>query len=148
MNILSENTEAAGMRVSEDVKASKPKQEKDEVQITISLECERKLHERVAQINEGFELTRVTRKHLAIYVIEGALAQFTEEDVQAVRQSTLTDLTLLEKAFREAKASGVVPQELRDYLWKSLDLTQSPKRTKKSRQSKYSKDIHMNEGAE
>lgn len=147
MNTLSEKYGTAEMQMIGDPKVGRPKQEKNEVQITISLECERKLHERLVKINEGFELARITRKHLAVYVIERALAQFSDEDVQAVRQATLTDLTLLEKAFREAKASGVVPQELRDYLWKSLDLTQSPKRTKKSRHVKYSKDIHEDEGA-
>lgn len=145
MNTEEENTETAEMQVKENARAGKPLREKDEAQITITLECERKLHERLTQINQGFDLARVTRKHLAVYVIERALADFSEEDVQAVRQSTLTDLTLLDKVYREARASGVVPQELRDFLWKSLDLTQSPKRTKKSRQPKYSKDIHEDE---
>lgn len=133
--------------MNKEMKAEKPKQEKDEVQITVTLECERKLHVWLQRINQGFDLGRVTRKHLATYTIEKMLSDFSGEDIQAVRQSTLTDFALLDKMYREAKASGVVPEALRDFLWKSMNLTQSPKRSKKSGQGKYSEAIHKEEGA-
>ena len=134
-------------QLAEEQKAVKPRQQKDEVQITITLECERKLHECLSKINQGFELGRVTRKHLAVYVIEKMLANFSDEDVQSVRQTTLTDFALLDKLYREAKASGVVPQELKDFLWKSMNMTPSPKRTKRGGQAKYSSAIQEDEGA-
>ena len=140
----SEDTEG---KMSEELKAVKSKPEKDEVQITITLECERKLHECLGRINNGFELGRVTRKHLTVFVIEKLLAHFTDDDIQAVRQSTLTDFALLDKVYRDAKTSGVVPQELKEFLWKSINLTQGPKRAKKSGHPKYSADIHEPEGA-
>ena len=144
---MEEQSENKEIQTSAELKAVKPKQEKDEVQITITLECERKLHDCVGRINQGFELGRITRKHLAVYVIEKMLAHFSDDDVQAVRQSTLTDFALLDKLYRDAKASGVVPQELKEFLWKSINLTQSPKRSKKTGHSKYSQDIHSDEEA-
>lgn len=133
--------------MNKEMRAEKPKQERDEVQITVTLECERKLHVWLERINQGFDLGRVTRKHLATFAIEKMLSDFSDEDIQAVRESTLTDFALLDKMYREAKASGVVPEALKDFLWKSMNLTQSPKRAKRSRQPKYSSAIHDEEGA-
>ena len=121
---------------------AKTKKEKDEVQITVSLACEKKLQECLETINNGFDLARVTRKHLAIFLIERSIKDFDEDDVQAVRNSSLSDVVLLEKALKDARESGLVPEELREILWKSHSLAQSPKRTKKSRQPMYSKAIH------
>ena len=145
---MSKENEVSSNEINvEEEKEIKSTGARDEVQITITVECERLLHEWRARINKGFELGRVTRKHLAVYVFEKMLAAFTEEDIKAVQQSTLTDFSLLDKLYRDIKASGVVPTELKEFLWKSTGLTQSPKRIKKSGQSMYSKDIHKDLGA-
>lgn len=128
-------------------KENKVKKEKDEIQITISLECERFLSEQLEKVNKDFELGRVTRKHLAVYILEKGLKEFSEDDIQAARQTTLTDLMLLDHLYRQAKENGVVPEVLREFLWKSMNLTAASKRTKKSVQEKYSNAILKKEGA-
>lgn len=128
-------------------KENKAKKEKDEIQITISLECERILSAQLEKVNQDFEFGRVTRKHLAVYILEKSLKNFSEDDIQAVRQTTLTDLMLLDHLYRQAKESGVVPDALREILWKSMNLTAGPKKAKKSVQTKYSNAIHRDEGA-
>ena len=117
------------------------KKSKDEVQVTISLEGERKLQGILVQINDGFELARVTRKHLLAHVINVFHLNFSADDIQAVRQSALTDMALLDHLYREIKDSGVVPEGLRDFLWKSSQLTQGPKRIKRNASSKHSNAI-------
>jgi hypothetical protein len=128
--------------ISSESKETKAKKEKDEAQITVSLECEAKLQMCLARVNEGFEFTKVPRKQLAIYLIDRGLDEFGEQEIQEVRQMSLTDMALFERAYRQAKESGVIPEEMRQILWKSLSLIQSPKRSKKSGQTKYSKAIH------
>ncbi len=128
-------------------KEIKFKKDKDEAQVTISLDSERKLKQLLERVNNNFEFGKITRKQLLDHVIEQATLDFTDDNIQAVRQSCITDLMLFEKQFRVAKKTGVVPDALREYLWKSSDLTHSPKRNKKTRLEKYNNDIHENEGA-
>ena len=117
------------------------KKEKDEVQVTVSIEHERKLQKMLSQISDGFEMARVTRKQVLAHIIDKIFDAFSDEDIQAVRKSTLTDMSLLEFEIREIRKTGIVPEVLREYLWKSRNLTQGPKRTKKSRQIEYSNAI-------
>lgn len=123
------------------------KKEKDEVQVTISNECERKLRELVSKISNGFDMARVTRKHVLAHVISQAHSMFSEDDIQAVRKSTITEMSLLDREIREIRRTGVIPEALREYLWKTSNLTQSPKKSKKSRQTEYSNAISENEEA-
>jgi len=48
----------------------------------------------------------------------------------------LTDVILLEHLLRAARETGSIPTELRDMLWKNINLTPSAKKSKKSGQSK------------
>ncbi len=123
------------------------KKEKDEIQITISLDCDERLQKELQRINLNYEFGRVTRKHLVVYIVNKALNLFGDEDIQAVRQSTLTDQALFEKVARDFRESGVMPKEIRDYLWKSINLTQSPKKNKKASQSNHSNAIAENQEA-
>ena len=123
-------------------KDTKTKKEKDEVQVTVSLECEEKLQQILDRVNSSFEFGKVTRKQLLAYVIDRAVVSFNDNEIQAARRSATTDIMLLEKLYREAKESGVVPPALKDYLWGSSDMTQVPKRVKKSGQTKYINAIH------
>lgn len=125
-----------------DYKDTKAKKEKDEIQVTVSVECEEKLQQMLDRVNSSFEFGKVTRKQLLAHVIGRALINFNDDEIQGVRRSATTDIMLLERLYREAKESGVVPAALKDYLWGSSDMTQVPKRTKKSGQAKYSNAIY------
>ena len=127
--------------MNEEEKESNAKKEKDEVQVTVSIEHERKLPNMLIQVSDGFDMARVTRKQILAHVIDKIFEAFNDEDIQAVRKSTLTDMSLLEFEIREIRKTGIVPDALREYLWKSRSLTQSPKRAKKSRQVEYSNAI-------
>jgi hypothetical protein len=127
--------------MNEEEKESNTKKEKDEVQVTVSIEHERKLQKMLNQVSDGFDMARVTRKQILAHVIDKIFEAFNDDDIQAVRKSTLTDMSLLEFEIREIRKTGIVPDALREYLWKSRNLTQSPKRAKKSRQAEYSNAI-------
>ena len=133
--------------MKQEEKETKTKKEKDEVQVTVSIEHERKLQKMLDQVSSGFDMARVTRKQVLAHVIDKTFETFGDEDIQAVRKSTLTDMSLLEFEIREIRRTGVVPEALREYLWKSRNLTQGPKRPKKSRQSEYSNAIPEDEEA-
>lgn len=130
--------------MNEEEKESNTKKEKDEVQVTVSIEHERKLQKMLNQVSDGFDMARVTRKQILAHVIDKIFEAFDDDDIQAVRKSTLTDMSLLEFEIREIRKTGIVPDALREYLWKSRNLTQSPKRAKKSRQVEYSNAISDN----
>ncbi len=117
------------------------------MQVTVSIEHERKLQKMLEQVSDGFDMARVTRKQVLAHIIDKTSEAFNDEDIQAVRKSTLTDMSLLEFEIREIRRTGVVPEALREYLWKSRNLTQSPKRPRKSRQSEYINAIPENEDA-
>jgi hypothetical protein len=122
-------------------KETKTKKEKDEVQVTVSIEHEEKLQKMLMTVNDGFDLAKVSRKQILAHIIDEADASFSDDDVQAIRRGSITEMVLLEQAIREIKKTGVVPEALREFLWKSSNLTQTPKRSKKSRQLEYSNAI-------
>ena len=117
------------------------KTKKDEVQVTVSIEHEEKLQKMLIIVNDGFDLAKISRKQILAYIIDDAEASFNDDDVQAIRRGSITEMVLLEQAIREIKKTGVVPEALREFLWKSSNLTQSPKRSKKTRHSDYSNAI-------
>ncbi|MBL7670344.1 MAG: hypothetical protein JNM39_07640 [Bdellovibrionaceae bacterium] len=126
---------------------TKTKKEKDEVQVTVSLEHEDKLQRMLALVNEGFDLGKVSRKQVLAHIIDVADSDFDDEDVQTIRRNSTSDIALLDQAVREIKRTGVVPEALRELLWKSSNLTQGSKRPKKTRQSDYSNAIPQKEEA-
>ena len=121
------------------------KTKKDEVQVTVSIEHEEKLQRMLTLVNEGFELAKVSRKQILAHIIDLVNSSFNDEDIQAIRRNSTSDIALLEQAVREIRKTGVVPEPLRELLWKSSNLTQSPKRPKKYRQLEYSNAIYENE---
>ena len=123
------------------------KSQKNEVQITISVEAERKLQEALSKVNHEFHLGRVTRKHLASHLLESAVNDLSPESIQAIQQSAITDMTLLDRLYKEAKMSGTVPQALRDLLWTQLNVTTGSKRTKRAGRSKHIIDMDTDESA-
>jgi hypothetical protein len=140
MNERNEDNKNEDLNINsiKEIGGTQAKKDKDEIQITISLEAEERLQKELQKINLNFEFSRVTRKHLVIYIINNALAHFTDEDIQAVRQSTLTDQALFDKLSRDIRESGAMPKEIREFLWKSLNLTQGPKKSKKPGQIRHS----------
>lgn len=128
-------------------KEIKTKKEKDEVQVTVSMEHEEKLQRMLALVNDGFDLVKVSRKQVLSHIIDNADAEFGDDDIQVIRRNSTSDMALLDQAVREIKRTGVVPEALRELLWKSSNLTQSPKRPKKSRHVEYSNAIHQKEEA-
>lgn len=122
-------------------KETKTKKEKDEVQVTVSIEHEEKLQKMLVVVNHGFDLAKVSRKQILAHIIDEAESSFSDDDVQAIRRGSITEMVLLEQAIREIKKTGVVPEALREFLWKSSNLTQSPKRSKKTRHADYSNAI-------
>ena len=124
---------------------NKARKEKDEVQVTISNEVEQKLKELIDKASHGFDLAKITRKQLLAHIVEKAIASVDDEEIQAIQRSSISDMTLFDQLCKEVKKSGTVPEVIKEYLWKSHKLTQSPKKSKKNRQSEYSGAIVQNE---
>lgn len=114
---------------------------KTEVQVTISPEHDSKLRQVVERVALDFELAKISRKNVLEYMIDKIVDSFSEEDTQAIRRNSTTDMALLEQELRSIRQSGVIPEALKEYLWKSRNLTQSSKKPRKSRQAEYSNAI-------
>lgn len=119
-------------------KEQEKKREKTEIQITVSIQSEAIVSKLVDRVNEGFDHGRVTRKDLVSYLLVKAAESFDQDDIGKIRSQVLTDVDLLEHLLKEARASGVIPSELRDILWKNINLTPGAKKSKKSSTSKVS----------
>lgn len=128
-----------------ELKNQEKQAKKDEVQVTISLDCEKKLQNLLEKIGQDFDMARVTRKHLLAHIIDEAHSSIDDADIQTIRKNAITDFDLLDQEYREAKKTGVISAELKEYLWKSRYLAQSPKKAKKSGQTKYSNAISNTE---
>lgn len=148
-NKINDETQNNDVEVTKETEAilyeSNTKKEKDEIQVTVSIEHESKLQDLLETISHDFDMARITRKHLLAYIIDKFCDTYNDADIQAIRKSSITDFTLLELEYREIKKTGFMPEALREYLWKSRNLTQSPKKLRKSRQQEYINDIHKNE---
>lgn len=115
---------------------------KTEVQVTISPEHDSKLRQVVERVGSGFDLAKISRKNVLEYMIDKVVDLFNEDDTQAIRRNSTTDMALLEQELRAIRQSGVIPEALKEYLWKSRNLTQSSKKPRKSRQTEYSNAIY------
>ncbi|HEY8269832.1 MAG TPA: hypothetical protein VIG33_03025 [Pseudobdellovibrionaceae bacterium] len=120
------------------------KKEKNEIQITIGTLAEMKVSNLLDCVNDGFELGRVSRKDLASYLLLKAVEKFNDEDVVKVRGQTLTDLSLLEYELKQARETGFVPEDLREFLRKKANLALGSKKSKKTGQNKNSNAICPN----
>ena len=127
---------------------SKVKKEKDEVQVTISNDIESKLQELLDKASCGFDLAKITRKQLLAHIIEKAVSSVDENEIQAIQRSSISDVSLFEQLYKSVKKSGVVPEAIKEYLWKSHNLTQPPKKSKKNRQADSSNATIENEESE
>lgn len=67
-----------------------------------------------------------------------------ESEIEMIRKSAISDFDLLDREYREAKKTGVISNELKEYLWKSRYLSQGAKKNKKHGQLKYSNAIVEN----
>ena len=120
---------------------NKKANKKEEIQVTLSSDCEAKLQQILQKINSDFEISRVTRKHLLDHMINEFCNTFTDDMIHLIQKSAVTDFDLLEIEYREAKRTGVISDQLREYLWKTSNLAQGGKSGKKSRQPKHSNAI-------
>ena len=112
----------------------KKQKEKTEIQITVNVAAEMRVAVLVAKVNDGFDHGRVSRKDLASYLLIKACDEFTHDDIAKVRSLVLTDVILLEHLLRAARETGSIPTELREMLWKNINLTPSAKKSKKAGQ--------------
>ncbi|MBN8542478.1 MAG: hypothetical protein J0L82_18960 [Deltaproteobacteria bacterium] len=115
---------------------------KTEVQVTISPEHDSKLRQVVERVASGFDLAKISRKNVLEYMIDKVVDVFSDDDTQAIRRNSTTDMALLEQELRDIRQTGIIPEALKEYLWKSRNLTQSPKKPRKSRQAEYSNAIY------
>jgi hypothetical protein len=121
------------------------RKEKTEMQITVSCESEAKVAALVERLNLEFEQGRVTRKDLASYLLIRGCDGFTDDDSVELKRRTLTDVSLLEFALRQARETGQIGEELRSLLWKGVNAPRVEKRAKKTRRNNRINDAALGE---
>lgn len=127
---------------SDEREKRKDKRERSEIQITVTIEAEALLSTLVEQVNDGFEMSRVSRKDLASYLLVKAAEDFNQDDISRVRSRALTDVHLLEHLLKEARSTGVIPAELRDVLWKNINLAPGGRKSKRAGRDKGINDTY------
>ena len=114
------------------------KREKTEIQITVSIEAEATVSKLLAKKNQEMEPVRLSRKDFVSYLLEKSCAAFGDEDLIQLKRRNINEVILLEHALRQFKENGMISDELRESLWKNIDLTPSAKKSRKAGQAKSS----------
>jgi hypothetical protein len=73
-------------------------------------------------VNEGFGAGKVNRQDIASWIIDRFKKSFSDSDIQQIRKDFFSEKVLLESILKQAKASGDVPDFLREALKKYLHL--------------------------
>jgi hypothetical protein len=116
----------------ENTKTREPKIE-DSLRLTVSKTADKALATVVDRVNEGFTGGRVNRVQMASWILAKFSESLSNADIRTIRADHYDAVAALESAFRRAKETGVVPDELRLLLQKNEGLDETPK--KKSKKS-------------
>ncbi len=111
------------------------------VKVTIDKRTTDALWTLVEKVNDGFEAGKVHRQDVASWIIDRFLRNYTEIEVQLIRQSHYSDAVMLDATYRKMKESGEVPEFLRDALRKQFGVVIENKKSKKSVACDYINDI-------
>jgi hypothetical protein len=100
----------------------------DGLRLTVSRIADRALHMIVEKVNDGFTGGRINRSQMANWILVKFHETLSEADIRSIRGDHYDAVAALESAFRRAKETGVVPDELRLLLQRNEGLDESPKK--------------------
>ncbi len=103
----------------------------DSLRLTVSKTADKALATVVDRVNEGFTGGKVNRVQMASWILVKFSENLSDADVRTIRADHYDAVAALESAFRRAKETGVVPDELRVLLQKNEGLDETPKRKMK-----------------
>ena len=112
---------------TENTKNKEAKSE-DSLRLTVSKVADRALISVVDRVNDGFTGGRVNRSQMVSWILAKFHENLSEADIRSIRADHYDAVAALESAFRRAKESGVVPDELRLLLQKNEGLDETPKK--------------------
>lgn len=114
------------------------------VKITVDGSAADGLKELVSKINDGFSAGRVHRQDVASWIIHRFIESHAESDLHQIRAKYYDDSAMLEAMYRRMKATGQVPDFLRDALRKEFQVQpDASKRSKKALTSRYINDVPL-----
>ncbi|MGZ3745444.1 MAG: hypothetical protein ACXWRA_16720 [Pseudobdellovibrionaceae bacterium] len=128
------------------------KEESEEIiKITVTKEAGENLTEILAMVNEGFGAGKVNRQDIASWIIDRFKKSFSESDIQQIRKDFFSEKVMLESIMKQAKASGDVPDFLREALkkhWTSsgpgIGAPCAPANRRSARSSESKKKVPLN----
>ena len=132
------------MNIEEKESRPKLKKQNELAKIAISKEADRALVELINRIEDGFDAGRSTKQDIASQIILRFTANYTDQDIHAMRALSFDPILALEAKLRKAKETGIVPDSIRNLMLDEL-MADKPianaKRTKKNLNHDNIKDI-------
>ncbi len=102
------------------------------IKITITRDAEIAVAEVVRRINSGFESGRVNRQDVASFLLLRSCKDFSDADMDLIRNQFTNNATLLEAALKRYKETGYISEALREALLGQIGLSIASKKSKKS----------------
>jgi hypothetical protein len=133
--------------VEEESKEQKGKKTKEDEKVT-KINIERKiadgLVELVERVNDGFMAGRVHRQSVVAWIISNFLKNYTDSDLNQIREAHYDDSFMLDAISKRVKETGDLPEFLRDALRKHFrSASDVPKKAKKKLTDKYTDNVHL-----
>jgi hypothetical protein len=102
------------------------------IKVTIARDLADGLAELAQKVNDGFTAGRVHRQDVASFIIAKFLRNYSDSDLQQIRDAHYDDSTMFDAMYRKMKETGEVPEFLRDAMRKHFrGAGDSPKKAKK-----------------
>lgn len=115
--------------------------------ITILTTASAILNDLLVKANSGILGGKVSRQDLASFIIKKASDFLIDKDFIELRNSVYSDNDMLEAAYKQMKASGDIPEFIKEALRKHyMSLDETPKKNKKSLNKEYINGLLEKEG--
>jgi hypothetical protein len=88
------------------------------IKVTIARDLADGLTELVKKVNDGFAAGRVHRQDVVSWVIAKFLRNYSDSDLQQIREAHYDETTMFDAMYRKMKETGEVPEFLRDAMRK------------------------------
>lgn len=118
------------------------KKNEDTYRVTVSKAAEKALVELLGKVNQDFTAGQVNRSQLASWVLTRFVEDATAEDIRAIRMEHINEVALLEYYYRQAKETGKLQPEVRDFIRRLAGIDESQRKpTKKNLKNVINDDI-------
>ena len=131
-SIENKNGENTGKRADKKIE--------DIYRISISKAAEKALIDVLEKVTRDFPAGQINRSQLAGWILLKFADDASADDIRAIRMDHVNELVLLEHYYREAKESGKLQPEVRDFVRNSPEWTMRSGKDRKKRLPKVIND--------